>query len=261
MKRYEKSDRSELAYLFQGIDDSMVIAYLQGYMGEVFIKTSDEINAAVLVSGEYSVWGGDSSSADADYLAEHFFDGISKESSIAIFAGNNPDWERVLLRHKENHPVPVPRFHIAQRDYDFDIEQLTQYQNALPAGFALQPFDETIYHAAMSEEWSKEFCETFDSEEDYLKRGFGFAAMHNGMFVSGASTMTVYDGGAEIQVATREDYKQKGLALSCAAAIVLECVSRGIRPHWDAANEISKKMAVKLGYEYTGEYITIHMRR
>jgi hypothetical protein len=46
----------------------------------------------------------------------------------------------------------------------------------------------------------KEFCETFASGEDDLKRGFGFAPPHHGQLVSGASTMTVEDGGTEIQV-------------------------------------------------------------
>ncbi|MDY2920567.1 MAG: GNAT family N-acetyltransferase [Lentihominibacter sp.] len=38
-------------------------------------------------------------------------------------------------------------------------------------------------------------------------------------------------------------------------------MSRGIRPCWDAANEISLHMALKLGYEYNGEYSTVHLIR
>jgi predicted GNAT family acetyltransferase len=94
-----------------------------------------------------------------------------------------------------------------------------------------------------------------------LRCGFGFAVIHHGQLVSGASSMTVYNGGIEIKVATDENYRRKGLALPCAAALVLECLNRKRRPHWDAANEISKKMAIKLGFEYTGEYTSIHLRR
>ena len=111
----------------------------------------------------------------------------------------------------------------------------------------------------MSEDWSKEFCETCASAEDFMKRGFGFAALKNGTLVSGASTMTVYDGGVEMQGATHESYRQLGLAQSCTAALILECVRRGVRPCLDAANKISKKMALNFGYEYKGEYTTIHM--
>lgn len=93
----------------------------------------------------------------------------------------------------------------------------------------------------MSEDWSREFCETFASVEDYLKRGFGYAAVKKGKLVAGASTMTVYDGGTEVQVATHPDFRKKGLAMACAAAFVLECQRRNIRACWDAANRISKK--------------------
>ena len=113
----------------------------------------------------------------------------------------------------------------------------------------------------MSADWAREFCETFSSAEDYLKRGFGFGVLYGGRLVSGASTMTVYDGGTEIQIATREDFQQRGLAMPCGAAKLLECMDRGIRPCWDAATLVSKHMALKLGYEYKGEYSTVHLHK
>jgi GNAT superfamily N-acetyltransferase len=253
--------RAMLAPLFGGIEDSMVTAYLQGYMGDAYVRTARGPAAAVIISGEYSFWGGDSSSADADHLLSHFFDVNADESSVGIFADSDPAWEHALLSHNENHPEAVPRFRIAQKDYDFDPDLLQTYIDALPPGFEMVRFDTDIYAAAMSADWSKEFCETFDSADDYLRRGFGFAVLHNGAFVSGTSTMTVYDGGAELQVATREDYRRKGLALPCAAAMVKECAARNLRPCWDAANETSKHMALKLGYEYAGVYTTVVMRR
>jgi L-amino acid N-acyltransferase YncA len=253
--------RALIAPLFDGIEDSMVTAYLQGYMGNAYVRTAHNPAAAVLISGEYSFWGGDSGSADADHLLSHFFEVNADESSVGIFADGNLAWERALMRHSENHPETAPRFRIAQKDYDFDPDVLQAYIDALPPGFEMVRFNEAIYEMALSADWSKEFCETFDSASDYLARGFGFAVLIGGAFVSGTSTMTVYDGGAELQVATREDYRRKGLALPCAAALVKECAARGMRPCWDAANETSKHMALKLGYEYEGVYTTIVMRR
>jgi RimJ/RimL family protein N-acetyltransferase len=252
---------ADIATLFDGIEDSMVIAYLQGYMGDAYVKVADEPTAAVIISGEYSFWGGDSGSADADDLLSHFFEVNTDDSSIGIFADDKPGWGKALMAYGENHPTAVPRFRIAQRDYDFDLALLQRYIDALPPGFEMVRFDQGIYDAAMSAGWSKEFCETFDSSEDYLKRGFGFAVLKDGAFVSGTSTMTVYDGGTELQVATREDFRRKGLALPCAAAMVKECAARNMRPCWDAANETSKHIALKLGYEYEGIYTTIHMHR
>jgi hypothetical protein len=253
--------RADIAHLFDGIEDSMVIAYLQGYMGDAYVRTKNEPVAAVIISGEYSFWGGDSGSNDANYLLSHFFEVNRDDSSIGIFADDEPVWENALMTHGENNPTTVPRFRIAQKDYDFDLNLLQRYIDALPPRFEMIRFDKRIYEAAMSADWSKEFCETFDSAGDYLRRGFGFAVLKDGEFVSGTSTMTVYDGGTELQVATREDFRMKGLALPCAAAMVKECAARNMRPCWDAANETSKHMALKLGYEYEGVYTTIHMHR
>ena len=261
MIRIEKNQLKLVAPLFEGIDDSMVIACLQGYMGDVYVKTLERPGAALIVSGEYSFFGGDPDSDDAAYIARHIFDVIETGATTGIFADDKPAWETTLVAVAENNPQPVPRYGIVQKDYDFDQVRLVAFIGSLPEGFILAPFGEAIYRQAMAENWSREFCETFSSVEDYLKRGFGYAVLADGELVSGASTMTVYDGGAEMQVATREDHRRKGLGLSCAAALIKECVRRMMRPCWDAANPASMEMALKLGYEYKGEYITIRMSR
>lgn len=259
MIEVKKNQMELIAPLFHGIEDSMVTACLQGYMGKAYIRTWVDPRAALIVSGEYSFFGGNADSEDADYLICHLFDVTPADSTVGIFADARPEWESALTKCRKNHPQPVPRFGIAQKDYTFDQELLQSYMDSIPKGFRLVPFDEDLYRQAMEAEWSREFCETFASSEDFLSRGFGFAAVKDGRLVSGASTMTVYDGGTELQVATHEAFRRKGLALPCAAAMVKECSRRSIRPCWDAANLISKKMALKLGYEYKGEYTTIHM--
>jgi len=249
-----------IASLFDGVEDSMVISCLQGYMGNAYAETLDHPKAALIVSGEYSFFAGAPNSIDALNLVRNLFEANKSKSTTVIFDDDNPEWEKLLLSVLENNPVVVPRFGIVQKDYIFDDNVLREYIDALPPEFDLVPFDEKVYKQAMQEEWSREFCEVFSSAEDYLKRGFGFAVLLNGKLVSGASTMTVYDGGIEVQVATDEKYRKRGLAISCAAALIQECSRRNLRPCWDAANLASKKMALRLGYEYKGEYTTIHMR-
>ena len=259
MMEVPKDQMETIAPYFEGIEDSMVKACLQGYMGNAYVKDLNQPKAALIISGEYSFFGGDSNSEDAKYLARNLFTVNFSSPTVGIFDEDRPDWERLLMSVPENHPRIVPRFGIIQKDYAFDCDELQKFVDALPEGFDLVPFDQAIYDQAMVEEWSREFCETFSSARDFLTRGFGYAVLKDGKLVSGASSMTVYDGGIEIQVATDTAYRQKGLALPCAAALIQECMRRKIRPCWDAANLISKKMALKLGYEYKGEYTTIHM--
>lgn len=261
MIRVEKYQMKDIEALFQGIDDSMVIACLQGHMGEAYADRLPSPGFAFIVSGEYSFFGGAADLAEAKETVENIFDYIEGDSSIAIYVRDNLAWRNLLLSVPENNPMEVPRYGIVQKDYEFDRDKLRRFMDSIPEGFKCKAFDEKIYIEAMSKPWSREFCETFASAQDYLKRGFGFAVLHQGKLVSGASTMTVYDGGIEIQIATREDYQRKGLALPCAAALLLECMERNVRPCWDAATLISKHMALKLGYEYRGEYSTVHLHR
>ena len=261
MIRVEKNEMYKVAPFFEGIQDSMVIACLQGYNGEAYVKSWEDPKAALIVSAEYSFFGGDPESSDAEYLVEHFFDVAGTDSSTAIFPDHRPEWEQTLNAYKGNNPESVPRFGIVQKDYDFDLDMLREYAASLPEGYEMKDFDEDLYDQAMSEKWSEEFCEGFASAEDFLTRGIGVAAVKDGKLVGGISTQTVYDGGAELQLATREDHRQKGIAVACAAAIIIKCTERGMRPCWDAANLISKRIALKLGYEYKGEYITVKLHK
>lgn len=257
--KVKMSERKEIAPLFKGIDDSMVIAYLQGYMGDAYIDRYPNPTVGVIISGEYSFFGGDPTTDFAKELVSALFSLNPGKESVAIFAGDNMGWKNTLLAVPENHPVSIPRFGIVQKDYEFDKDLLQSFVDGLPEGYTLKSFDEDLYDQAMSEDWAKEFCETFDSADEYLTKGFGYAVVHDGKLVAGCSTMTVYDGGTEIQIATHPDYRRKGLSMPVAGAFLLESMRRGIRPCWDAANETSLHMALKLGYEYKGEYTTIGM--
>ena len=44
--------------------------------------------------------------------------------------------------------------------------------------------------------------------QDYVNRGLGFVAWHDGIIVAGASSYTVYQGGIEIEIVTHEDYRR-----------------------------------------------------
>lgn len=261
MIKVKKNEMYNIANLLKGVEDSMVIACLQGYMGSAYVDRLPDPTIAMIVSGEYSFFGGNANSEAAKELVRNIFDYIEGESSVAIYADDNLQWRDLLLSVSENNPVEVTRYGILQKDYEFDKDKLNNFIHSMPEGYELTRFDKQIYEQAMSEAWSMEFCETFDTVEDYLEKGFGFGAIYQGQLVSGASTMTVYDGGTEVQIATKEEFQRRGLAIPCAAALLLECMNRQIRPCWDAATLISKHMALKLGYEYKGEYSTVHMHR
>ena len=73
MIRVEKNNRNSISPLFQGIDDSMVIAYLQGFMGVAYADRLPNPRFTVIISGEYCFFGGTPDSKDAKELAEKRF--------------------------------------------------------------------------------------------------------------------------------------------------------------------------------------------
>jgi len=256
-----KDQMDQVRSIFDGIEDSMVTACLQGYQGTAWADRLPEPDFGFIISGEYSFFGGDPAYPGTEDVLKNIFDYMDGDESTAIYADFSTDWRDRLLEVFRGRAEEVMRYGIVQKDYVFDEARLQGFIDSLPEGYEIKPFDEELYHQAMSEAWSEEFCETFSSAEEYLEKGFGFAVMYEGEMVSGMSTMTVYDGGTEGQVATKESFRRRGLALPCAARFILECQRRGIRPCWDAANLTSRHMALKLGYEYRGEYSTVHMHR
>jgi len=106
----------------------------------------------------------------------------------------------------------------------------------------------------MQNSWSRDLCSQFSDYKDYEERGIGVAALHKGQVVSGASSYTIYDGGIEIEIDTRKDYRRRGLVLACGARLILDCIEKGLYPSWDVQNRESVALAEKLGYHFDKEY-------
>lgn len=261
VKLSEIEDIAKIREMFEGIQDSMVISFFQGYMGDLWLDSLEKPMTGLIVSGEYSFYGGDVGTQGALSLGESLFDFIHGKKTTAIYSQSRMDWRDRLLTFDCFTPQEIIRHGIVQKDYTFDKVKLEAFMEEIPKGYSIRSFDEELYNNALKEEWAEEFCDTFSSYEEYKKRGFGYGVLKDDLLVAGASTMTVYNEGFEVQVATMEDYRGQGLALAASAALLLEGMRRGVRPCWDADNEASLHVALKLGYEYMGEYSTVRLYR
>lgn len=257
----QRKDLEKLKDLFEGIQDSMLISFFQGYMGDLWVDSLEKPTTGLIVSGEYSFYGGASDTPGALSLGEFLFDYIHGKKTTGIYSQERMDWRDLLLTFKEFNPEEIIRHGIVQRDYLFDREKLEGFIEQIPKGYSLRAFDEELYISTLNQEWAAEFCDTFASYEEFKNKGLGYGVIKDGLLVSGASTMTFYDEGFEVQVATMEPYRGQGLALIASAALILEGQGRGLRACWDADNAASLHLALKLGYEYMGEYSTVRLYR
>ena len=88
----------------------------------------------------------------------------------------------------------------------------------------------------------------------YKQYGIGYVVLYEDEIVAGASSYSTYKEGIEIEIDTKNEYRQKGLASVIGAKLILECLDRGLYPSWDAHTKISLKLAEKLGYHLDYEY-------
>jgi GNAT superfamily N-acetyltransferase len=101
----------------------------------------------------------------------------------------------------------------------------------------------------------------FRSHEEFITRGVGVGILHQGTFVSGASSAAVGGGKFEIEIQTHRQFRRRGLARAVAAALILYCIEHGIEACWDAANEPSAALARQLGFHSTGKYEAYRLKQ
>lgn len=103
--------------------------------------------------------------------------------------------------------------------------------------------------------------EQYDDYAMYQQYGLGVLIFQNGEPVAGASSYSAFEGGIEIEIDTKAEFRRRGLATVCGAKLILECMDRGWYPSWDAQNPFSLALAEKLGYHFDHEYTAYELYR
>lgn len=108
----------------------------------------------------------------------------------------------------------------------------------------LQPFDLDIG----SRFW--------DSETAFLRDGFGFAATTGDIVASVCYAACVANNVAEIDVATRPEFRGRGFARLVSRAFIDHALRADVTPSWDCFeyNEASCRLAIALGFQETCRY-------
>ena len=171
-----------------------------------------------------------------------------------ILVPQTGEWSAVIEQCFPGLVTPSVRYAIRKEQPHFDKNRLTRAMQALPPDYTICPIDEALYRICLREAWSRDLVFLYRDAADYLQNGLGFAALYNGIPVSGASSYARYSGGIEIEIDTRADHRRRGLAFACGAALISACLDRRLYPSWDAANPASASLAEKLGYSRGNEY-------
>lgn len=166
----------------------------------------------------------------------------------------NKQWEKLI-----NQCFPEAerntRFAI-KHDANFDREKLQGMIDALPEGYELHLVDSEIYDLCkkVEDDDLEDLIGWFDSKEQFLEQALAYAVLKDGKVVGGASTAYRFPAGIDIEIDVDKNHRRKGLASAAAAKLILDCLDRGWKPTWDAANMKSVHLSEKLGYTFDHKY-------
>jgi GNAT superfamily N-acetyltransferase len=238
----------KIAPLFDGWNETLIWSVLQGHMGYALADDEQNPTSAQVVLGDFCFFAGRPDEA------------LAAKAKTPELIPQNEAWCAAIERAWGDKVQRRLRYAIKKEPGVFRRDTLQYYVDSLSPKYELRLFDAGICAQTLAEQWSHDFCDCFLNFDDFLRRGFGAAVLHNGVLVSGASSYSVYNGGIEIEIDTKPEYRQRGLATVCGAKLILEALDRGLYPSWDAFDLRSVALAEKLGYHADAPY-SIYMIR
>lgn len=252
-----------LAPFFKEAYDSCPEAFIQGVMGRGFTDSTEEPTYGAIQIGDFCFFGGDATAPFKGHVIS-ILNNTYKNPNM-IFIPLSLSWGQKFEEHtsyERDMRYSMERTGIESFDKDTLLSYINREISTGTIGetdtcdFIIRPIDENYYVSVANQEWSKDFTSNYPDYPTFQKQGLGFVVIERatGKLVSGASSFSNSNDSIEIEVATASDYREKGLATSVAAKMVLACIERGKYPSWDAANVTSVAIAEKLGYHLSEEY-------
>lgn len=245
---YRLKDTKKAEKLFKGRCETMVWSCLQGIMGNIYADDKENPRSAAAILGDFCFFAGQPDEKLAAYKPEE----ISKK--FIIMVPPSEQWSKVIKMVYGEKALLITRYAFEKNTDGFDIQKLRAAAGSLPRGYSIKMIDKPLFELCGLFEWSRDLVSQYKDYETYKKLGIGAVVLNGKTPVSGASAYSRYDGGIEIEVDTKKEYRRKGLAYVCSAVLVTECLDRNLYPCWDAHNAASAALAEKLGYRRSSEY-------
>lgn len=250
MIQLKKSQLHLMEPFASAFHDTTGYTVMQGIGGSAWVDNIAKPKSAITLYGDFCLLAGEPVGDEIEEEIMEMLDACGKTWSY--FVPESEEWIKFFRESPMFHESE--RYRLSAKKDSFDRKLLQGYVDKLSSEFSIEPINEKWYDRVVQEEWSADLCSNFSSKEEYLEHGIGFIITTNDMPVAGVSTYSYYDKGIEIEIDTKDEYRKKGFATVLGARIILECMERGLKPSWDAANLISAKVAEKLGFEFDTPY-------
>lgn len=223
-------------------------------MGTAWVDDPEDPSVAQITNGIFVFYAGDPHTKEAEELLFNL-----PEFTLAIV--DSEEWkERVESVHSGSFEK-FQRYRFEKNRDHLERNHIQHLISSLQEGYEIKLVDKNLAKEPSFQELSEDFISQFDSIDDFVNRGIGYAILHKGKVVSAATSFSIYDEGIEIEVASHPDHRRKGLATIVSSALILDCLERGKYPSWDGANAESVELAKKLGYIFKEPYDTYFIER
>lgn len=245
---YQINDGKKAEALFGGWEESLIWSCLQGVMGYLYADDQENPLSAMAVLGDFSFLAGkpnrELTAFKPDWCTQDFIIAVPQDQHQA----------ELIEECYGNRAKKVLRYAMKKEANVFDRNRLHDIAARLSAEYTISLMNEKLYNECRKEDWCRDFVSQFADWKTYREWGLGVVVLKDGIPVAGASSYSAYEGGIEIEIDTRKEYRRRGLASVCGARLILECLDRGLYPSWDAQNLWSVSLAEKLGYHFDHEY-------
>ena len=231
------------------MDSTIILSCLQGHMGTAWVDDIENPSVAQVTVGIFVFFAGNPNTKVAEELLCNLSD-----YNLAIV--NTEEWKNRIETVHKGSIEKFQRYTFKKNPEHLGKSHIQNLLSPLPAGYELKKIDAMLAKEPSLHELSEDFITQFNSIDDFINRGVGFAILNKGQVVCGATSFSIYNDGIEIEIATHPQHRRKGLATITASALILDCLDRGIYPSWDGANNESVKLAEKIGYIFKESYDT-----
>jgi hypothetical protein len=230
--------------------DVGIDSILEGQSGKQISLVVDDVadpNVAFIRYGTFGVLAGNATHANAAALIQMI------DLPCAIQPSPEP-WMQLLQHMYADKIKKTERFSFTHEFIDAAeiIRIITQHA----ASYNLHEIDTATAQAMERDEWQKYHLLNYNSPADFSTNAFATGITIDGTLASVCSAALRCSYGIELNVITLPQFRNKGLAEIVSAAVIKKAIEQKLIPHWDAANERSARLAMRLGFKPTCSYYT-----
>ncbi|MHA1945970.1 MAG: GNAT family N-acetyltransferase [Candidatus Hodarchaeales archaeon] len=241
---YSVDQSSNLIPMFNGHKylTAIINSSLQEQLAKVLVDDLENPTVCLMSYFAFAAISGDINSQSIDLLLKSI-----PFHKVLLFPPDD-SWYQ-LLKAKFGMQLVTPKSKRTKFSSNgLNVEHVRSVKKILPEHLKLEVINEENANLFDSD-FKKHFFDMFGSKEVFLKKGFGYVILDNDKVVGATATGNIpYNNAFEIQIVVDKEYRRQGFATLLAANLIEYSLENGYDPRWDADNDKSTALALKLGY-------------